>query len=462
MTCLLAAACSQPTSNDGNAERVPCPGCNVVLISMDTVRSDHVGAYGYELPTTPNLDRLATRSAVFEHAVSQAAWTLPAHGSIMTGLYPGRLGVVRYPAVRRLPDSTQTLAGVFSSAGYRTAGFTGGGFVSAHFGFDRGFQVYTTDGRRFEHNLDNAISWLELNRHRPFFLFFHGYNAHRPYYSEAMDKLAVGLPEKIKRDRGGYCGRNTRDRPEDLETIIAFYDASVHAADRRVGELLRALETLGLMDKTVLLVTSDHGEEFFEHGNCDHVRFLYGEVINVPYVVYVPGFNPSGKRIRDTVPASISVARTLLDLVGVANTMPGVSLLPMIDGSATGFDGPVYSEADSVAGRMGSRGPVVSIIKEREKLIAFTGEGSEEAYDLEVDPGEQHILPESHAAYRRRWTLRAWAKALTPLPKPGRSVVKAVSRKAREFSDRQPSGKEEELPIPEELENSLKSLGYLE
>ena len=322
--CLAAAACSKV-----DRSAALCPDCNVVLISMDTVRADHLGAYGYDRETSPNVDRFAERATVFENAISQSAWTLPAHGSMMTGLYPSRLGVSHYPAKRGLPK-VRMLADSFHAAGYATGAFTGGGFVAAHFGFARGFDVYTSDGRRFEHNIDEAIDWLKQHQQRRFFLFLHGYDAHRPYFSLPEDKAALGIPGKRPAERRGYCLKVGREKPNDLDVVLKYYDASIRHGDRSVGQFLNALTALGLADRTVVLITSDHGEEFYEHGHCDHVRFLYREVVNVPLLLRVPGHDSVAKRIPDVVPASISIAGTLLELVGVdASDFPGASLLPL-------------------------------------------------------------------------------------------------------------------------------------
>ncbi|MEE8310625.1 MAG: sulfatase [Candidatus Binatia bacterium] len=396
-----------------------------MLISLDTVRADHLGAYGYHRPTSPNVDKLARRSIVFEDAISQSSWTLPAHGSMLSGVYPGRLGITHYPAKRRLPRGVPMLAEAFRRAGYATGGFTGGGFVSAHFGFGRGFDVYSSDGRRFEHNLGKALPWLKRHKSRPFFLFLHGYNAHRPYYSLAADKEAMGLPEDSQMERRGFCPRGERTRPDDLETIIRYYDASIHHGDRQVGRFLDTLRRLRLMRNTVILITSDHGDEFFEHGNCDHVRFLYREVINVPYILYVPGLTPKGSRVESLVPASISIPRTLLDIVGASHGMPGVTLEPTLRGHPQRFDA-VYSETDSVAGRLGSRGETIAITTPRYKLVEYTEEGSDEAYDVRTDPYEQLLLPPDHDAYRQRSTLRSWHTAMAPAPVPSRRIATAT------------------------------------
>ena len=431
-------------------ERPLCEGCNVVVISFDTVRADHLGAYGYERPTSPNVDALASKSIVFDRAVSQAPWTLPAHGSMLSGLYPSRLGVLRYPATRALPDKNPVLPEVFRAAGYATAGFTGGGFVSSHYGFDRGFDIYATRGRRFEHNLDATIDWIGEHKHQPFFLFFHGYDAHRPYYSKAGDKTAMGLAADVDADQGRYCLSDDRAVPDAarLDNIVRYYDSSIHHGDRAIGVLLHTLEQMKMMDNTIILLTADHGEEFFEHGNCDHVRFLYEESVHVPYMLYVPRLVPDARHIHGLVPASISVARTLLDAVGIEHAMPGVTLLPMIQGKQRGFP-VVYSEADSAAGSLGSRGRTTAITKDNLKLISYIEEGDDEAYDLSEDPGELRPLPERNVAYLMRQTLRAWAASLSALPRPERVRDLKAEAGSRDEEDSTGTGGEEEYAEPD-------------
>ena len=489
------------------ADRAPCEGCNIVLISFDTVRADHLGTYGYARPTSPHVDALASRSVVFERAISQAPWTLPAHGSMFSGLYPSRLGVLRYPATRALPDKNVVLAEMLRTAGYATAGFTGGGFVSKHYGFDRGFDIYASRGRRFEHNLDPTIDWLDAHQNDQFFRFVHGYDAHRPYYSKSADKQVMSLPADSDPEMTKFCLRDDREVPNEQkrDRIVRYYDSAIHHGDRAIGALLMTLEKMKLMENTVILLTSDHGEEFFEHGNCDHVRFVYNEVLHVPYMIYVPGLTPGGRRIAGLTPASISVARTVLDLVGIDHAMPGVTLLPMIDGKQKFFP-VVYSEADTAPGTLGSRGRALAMTKPDFKIISYTDEGVEEAYDLEHDPGEKEPLPERHIAYLMRQTMRSWAESLRPLPrapnepdaaavaalaheddttgadaaddgeqseaaKPGAEGVEKQRQKPGPASerakppgaaDKKPGAKQKKDKMPAELKESLKSLGYLE
>jgi arylsulfatase A-like enzyme len=420
---------------DASALDALCPGCNVVLVSFDTLRADHMSAYGYERATTPNLEKLAARSLVFDKAISQAPWTLPAHGSIFSGLYPARLGVLHYPAVRRLPDVNPMLAEIFAKAGYATAGFTGGGFVSAHYGFGRGFDVYSTNGRHFQHSVPEALNWLDLNKKRKFFLFVHGYDSHRPYFSARQDKVAVGLNPTLPSQVSGYCFREQRDRPSDerLAEIVHYYDASIHAGDRHLGPVFDKLEELELMEKTVVIVTSDHGDEFYEHGNCDHVRFVYNEVVHVPLMIYVPGVTTEERHHAGQVPASIAIARTALDLVGVTHSMPGVSLTPILAGQNLEFP-VVYSHADTNPGNLGSRGEVVAMSKDEYRLFEYLDEGSGEGYNIADDPAETTVLPEGSEAYRMRGTLRAWHDTMDPLPKPTEGtprVQDAASRRER-------------------------------
>jgi len=421
--CALALYSSQLPPAVARSDRPWCEHCNIILISFDTVRADHLGVYGYGRDTSPNIDRFAQNAVVFDEAISQAAWTLPAHGSIFSGLYPGRLGVLHYPAMHRLPDDNPVLATELRKAGYATGGFTGGGFVSDHYGFDRGFDVYSTSGRHFEDNFDQAVAWLRTNSDHPFFLFLHGYDAHRPYYSKPSDKKEMGLPAGSPSEQGRYCIGSNRARPDapELDEIVRYYDASIHHGDRTLGVFLRALDHLDLMDNTVILLTSDHGEEFFEHGNCDHVRFLYRESVHVPLVLYVPHMTRGTRHIAGLVPASISIARTLLDIVGVDHSMPGVTLLPVINGTQRDFP-VVYSEAESDPGVLGSRGDCRAMTRPNQKLISYADEGSDEGFDLKNDRLETKVLPERSEVYFLRSTLRAFADAQTPLQAEARDV----------------------------------------
>lgn len=432
-TALLGAGC------DATAKRIGadlCSRCNVVLVSFDTLRADHVGFHGYRRPTTPNLDRFAARAVVFENAISQSAWTRPAHASMFTGLYPSEHGMAAVDYNVALDPRQPVVASVLRANGYATAAFTGGGNMSAHFGFDAGFDEYRSPGRRFGDALADIEAWLDTVGERPFFLFVHGYDAHRPYRSTAEDRAAVGIasaPPKIGIKRVCRKGRV----PADIAPHMDEYDAAIHHGDGAIGRLLDSLARRGRMDDTVIIVTSDHGEEFLEHGRCFHIRSLHREIVHVPLVYYVPGVEP--RRLAALVPASVSVAPTILDIVGVGKRIrEGPSLAPFIGGRGVPeFD---YVVSETVIRYRGGRyGHVRALTGERDKLIQWTFEGVQDYYDLTTDPGETR--PERQSAKARPLSRRldVWLASHPP-----RGVLIAATR------------------MPSRLRDELRSLGYVE
>jgi arylsulfatase A-like enzyme len=438
LLCLLGAGLLS-SGCDATAKRVRtdlCLRCNIVLVSFDTLRADHVGFHGSRRPTTPNLDRLAERAAVFESAISQSAWTRPTHASMFTGLYPSEHGMIAVGRNVALDPRQPMLASVLRANGYATAAFTGGGNMSAHFGFDAGFDVYRSPGRRFEDALADVEAWLDTVGAGPFFLFVHGYDAHRPHRSTAVDREAVGVPAKppaVRLKRACLTGRS----PADLAPYVGEYDAAIHRGDRAIGRLLESLERRGRMDDTVIVVTSDHGEEFLEHGGCFHIRSLHREIVHVPLVYYVPGVDP--RRVAPIVPASVSVAPTILDIVGVGKRLrEGPSLAPFIDGRKTPAFDYVVSET-FIRYRGGRHGHVRALTGERDKVIRWTLDGRDEYYDLTRDPGETHPDRQSAKARALLRHLDLWLAAHPP-----RDALVAATR------------------MPEVLRGELRALGYVE
>jgi arylsulfatase A-like enzyme len=430
---LLSGGC------DATARRLrtdPCLRCNVVVVSFDTLRADHAGFHGYRRATTPNLDRLANRAVVFENAISQSAWTRPAHVSMFTGLYPSEHGLVAVDRNVALDGRQPLLASVLRANGYATAAFTGGGNMSAHFGFDAGFDVYRSPGRRLGDGLADIDAWLDAVGDRPFFLFVHGYDAHRPYRSEMQDRSAVGIgPTPPSTGMNRAC-RQART-PADLSPYVDEYDAAIHHGDRAIGRLLDSLARRGRMEDTVVVVTSDHGEEFLEHGACFHIRSLYREIVHVPLVYYLPGFEPH--RVKQLVPASVSVAPTILDIVGVGKRLrEGPSLAPFLDGhKSPRFDYVVSETAIRYRGRR--YGHVRALTGEREKLIRWTLEQRHEYFDLTVDPEEARPARQAPRARALLRHLDLWLAAHPP-----RDVVVAAAQ------------------MPARLREELRALGYVE
>jgi arylsulfatase A-like enzyme/Flp pilus assembly protein TadD len=292
---------------------------NVLLITIDTVRADHIGAYGYTKGSTPTLDRLAREGVRFADATSQAPLTGPSHAAILTGVYPGRLGV-RDNATMAVPSSARTAAEIFKSAGYRTGGFIGAFIVDRQYGFGQGFDEFAArfDGfsspdklqarRRGAQVVDDALKWLAQKRSEPFFAWVHLYDAHAPYEPPAAYR--------------------TRFPKSPYDGAIAYVDA-------QVGRLVSALEQSGALDRTIVAVVADHGEGLGEHAEAEHGFFLYDSTLHVPWIVRLPGHQHAGTVVREQV-RGIDVLPTLTAFAGLS-TPPGIdgeSVVPVVEGHA--------------------------------------------------------------------------------------------------------------------------------
>jgi len=390
----------------GGRAGLECPDCNVVLISIDTVRADHVGAYGYARATTPRIDALAAGGVLFENAISQSSWTRPAHMSIMTGLYPSEHGYVALADRNRLPDDVPTLAKVLAGRGWTTVAFTGGVNVAAIYGFDQGFATFRSNGKNFRDNLEETRYWLEHERKGKFFLFFHGYDAHTPYTTDAIDRRDLALPATKPRHKFHRVCRHHHAPGSAIQRYVDEYDGAIHHADRYVGKLVDELNRLGLLEKTILVITSDHGEEFLEHGGCFHLNTLYREVLHVPLIIVAPGLAPA--RVGATVPASVTIAPTILEMVGIRDSaIPALSLLPL----ALGGDPPLavaVSETSRRSGKGRGRGHIRSLTHPNEKLIDWITEGHREYFDTKADAAEGHPISDDERTRPLGEEITAW------------------------------------------------------
>jgi arylsulfatase A-like enzyme len=395
---------------------------NVLLIVLDAVRSSNLSAYGYPRPTTPALEAFARRGVRFTHAISPAPWTRPAHASIFTGQDPARLSADWF---HPLDDTYPTLAEVLRSAGYATAGFVGNvWFAGRTSGLDRGF-VHFED---YPVNLDavlrspiltsslvkwaealrggepdpaerkwspeisaSFLAWLDHVGRHPFFAFLNLYDAHTPY----------GPPVSMAgfENPGGYV-RSLPARPDSSTPIdtgqvaraIAAYDASIRYLDASLGRLFDSLRTRGVLDRTVVIVTSDHGEEFYEHGVPEHGSSLYIQSLAVPLVMVQSGHLPEQVTIDASV-STRSIAATVAELAGIRGApFPGPSLMTVLQdpGSPTEAE-PLFSSV-TFAPRLPawypvSKGDMRSVIEDGRHLIR-RGDGVMELYDLSRDPGE--------------------------------------------------------------------------
>jgi len=293
---------------------------NLILISIDTLRADHLGSYGYSRNTSPRLDQRAAQGTVFLNAISASSWTLPAHTTLLTGLEPIAHNLYAYPGATALPSDEMTLAGTLREAGFRTAAFTGGGFLSHVRGLDNGFEILRSKGRRFEENLPDAEAWLtSLDPGERFFLFRHGFNTHRPY------KPPPPYDRRFCRDYTGdydtedFHPTKPRPSPEDLVYLISQYDGEIAYVDDLLSDFLDQAEETGMLANTLLVIVSDHGDEWYEHGKMDHIHTLYDELLRVPLIFVGPGMASQGIERQIGL---IDVFPTICDLLGVTPKGP--------------------------------------------------------------------------------------------------------------------------------------------
>jgi arylsulfatase A-like enzyme len=343
VTTLLAAGCARrgdraAGASHGGKELRPTRG--VLLISLDTLRADHLGAYGYKRDTSPFIDSLAARGVVFEHAYSQYPSTLTSHMTIFTGLYPGEHRV--YPPDAILSPEITTLPMWFQKAGYATGGFTEGAFVSGRFGFDRGFDSFNDEALRktddIERTMQKALRFLDgLQSGQKFFLFFHSYEIHDPY--DPPQRFVTRfwdqpVPDTIQPNAPDMVRYNVFGGDLDPVTVPYFkalYDASIAYADDAMRRFFAALAKRGLTDDLTVILLSDHGEQFLEHGQFVHGD-LYHEVMHVPLIVLHPDLKP--RRVQHPVELA-DVAPTLAALAHIETGADpsGRSLVPDLSGT---------------------------------------------------------------------------------------------------------------------------------
>ena len=307
---------------------------NVVLVSLDTLRADRVGSYGWPRKGTPVLDRLASEGTRFDTVVAQAPWTLPSHATMLTGFYPcvhGLTGSLGHP----LPAGIVPLAERLRAAGYATAATPEDIFFDPA-AFARGFGFYhenhSNDPIRMPVTVGFAVDWLRTQATTPFFLLVHTYQAHEPYFAPPDVRAAFGAPAQTV----------GTDAPREQQ--VAQYDAAVAYTDASLAPLLDALDEIGVRDHTIVVVASDHGEALQEHGYTGHGRTLHEEVLRVPMIWRAPGLIGAGRRVTGEV-GVIDFMPTLLDLLGIP---PGAQLQGRSLASLLRPGGPTSAPADRV------------------------------------------------------------------------------------------------------------------
>lgn len=396
----LAARLAARSERRSPSTRVPGRRPNVLIYLIDTLRADHLGIYGYGRPTSPEIDAFAHRATLFRHAVAQSSWTKPSVASVLTGLNPQLHGV--NDRKDALAEEATTLAEyLWEDGGYETAAiFTNGNL--AHMGLGQGYAHYQHLREGTDRNIhvlsdrlyDEARHWLdERDRSKPFFLYLHATDPHSPYtpsrawierIGAEVHDFDAGTIEKVKALERGEVDETT------LADLMALYDAEIAFTDHQFGRLLEELERRGLYDDTLIILVSDHGEEFFDHGWWQHGKTLYQEQLAVPLVMHLPRDRGAGLEI-DSLVQHIDILPTVLDLAGIEwpADLPGRSLLPLIDRTASGRP-PVhaisYLQLDSRTAE--------SVTTADGKLILHHYDPSRRRllFDLRLDPGEKHNL----------------------------------------------------------------------
>src|SRR5436309_4712262 len=307
---------------------------NLLLVSIDTLRADRIGAYGYQRGTSPAMDRLAARGVRFETVIADSNWTLPSHMTLFTGRAPSVHGVT-LPAHRLAPE-VPTLAELLRARGYRTAAFTGGGWVLGVYGFARGFERYEDHGLDFPTALELAERKIrDFATDDRFFIFVHTYEVHCPYDppSSYAARFRTRPPEDELETRG-RCGNtyyNTSGlTPGQAKFLSDRYDASIRYADDLLAGFLERLEAGGRLSDTLVVVLSDHGEEFLEHGRIGHRATQYIESLRIPWIMVGPGLEP---RVVQEPAGLADVMPTVLGLLRIPPPpSDGVSLLRVLQG----------------------------------------------------------------------------------------------------------------------------------
>ena len=385
---------------------------NLVFVSFDALQAAHVGCLGNPRNTTPTIDALAKDGFNFTHTYSVASWTVPASMSWFTGVYPSEHLMTNKFAVynakeqklanlKDLSPTLTTLADILKQNGYATGGFTGNAGVSGGFGFEQGFDVYFHERAIFgsmDRSIPEALKWLNANRDKKFFLFLHGYDCHGQYaptngfdyrfVDKNYDMKYTGSEQEqeLLREQGLDQGKLTL-RQEDVRFWRAIYDEKIQRVDEKFKHFLSEFDKLGVRDKTLFVLTSDHGTEFYEHRRFDHGFTLYDEQIHVPLILKLPDKTLAPRRIDERV-SSIDLMPTLLDLLDIQGSelvnkqLRGSSLVPAMKGEPVQRD--VLSETDY---RLYTYKRSI-LAPDGWKLIYTLESKSRELFDLNTDSGE--------------------------------------------------------------------------
>jgi arylsulfatase A-like enzyme len=388
VAALCLGACDQQQENVGPP--------NILLISIDALRADHLSCYGYDRHTSPVLDGLAARGTRFSHAFVNTHGTPPSHATLFSSLYQEshRVGIDgELAAVHTIPARVAMAQEMFVAAGWHTVAVTGGGYMSAEFGFSSGFDEYIDRARSVDQGARILLDHLRphIGGNRPIFAFLHTYQVHSPYAPPEDFRRLFGdhqgaieaTNEALLEIQGAAAKVLSR---EDFEYLEALYDGEIRYTDEVLGELLSSLGTIGFLDNAVVVVTADHGEEFGEHGGVLHGGKLFEELLHVPLIINGTGIERG--LVDPALVSLVDVAPTLLALAGleVSDGMEGRDILDRRE-SERWEDQRVFAQ---YADRL------YCVRTPRWKLIQWTANQRVRLFDLLRDPGERRDVSGRH------------------------------------------------------------------
>ncbi len=384
--CLLAAAGMATLACAGARPRP-----SILLVSIDTLRADHLSCYGYRRPTSPSIDVFARDGVLFENAHSPSSWTLPGHASMLSGVSPFRHGATQ--ETRAIRRDMKLLPEVLRASGYRTVGIINGPYVGAKYGFSRGFDTFVEAlDKRDESYLGDVRSLIDGVPATPFFAFVHFMHVHSPYVPPAAHRFGASrgptagadgrrLLELDRRVRAGEVQLTEQDR----DYLVALYDGEIRAVDEMVAQTI-ALARRKAHGLLLVVLTSDHGEEFLEHGGLLHGGTLFEESLHVPLIVVGPGI--PARRVKNSA-SLLDVVPTILGIAGVS-APGGVEGRDLLAGDGNPSEGqPLPLQTSAHDGTAHLRG----VRTASRKVIIDDRSGETLLYDLSRDRAERHSVP---------------------------------------------------------------------
>ncbi len=420
---------------------------NIILITLDTTRADHLGCYGYERPTSPNIDQLAAESLVYERAIASATWTLPSHASLFTGKFTASHGAckvvdgpldltiplygpkaINHYRARSIAENETTLAMLLSDAGYQTMGVVAGPWLKHVFGLNKGFEFYdddnieTVNARLGEEVTDRALQMLRTPSAQPRFLFLNYFDPHSPYCAPPEFSHEFVTDYDLPAD--------VRDDPAAIQKMIGLYDGEIRYMDYHLGRLFEGLKQYGMYDDAWIFITADHGELMGENGAFGHGGEVYQGVVHVPMIVKAPRGQQAPGR-DDRWIQLVDVFPQILDVAGVAIPEGIQGQLP------EEIDHPIVIESRTLPD-INTGGDWFSIIDEGWKYV-WSSEGNHKFFNLNEDPGEENnLFTQLHD--QARLMDDSMHEYLASLPLPGPQAPATIDKK---------------------MQATLKSLGYI-